>query len=275
VKASIPSYQKFVGLKVLLDTANGAAYKIAPEIFWELGCNVTTYNNSPNGVNINDGCGAVHPEFLAAKMKEQGADIGIVLDGDADRLIVIDENGEILDGDHIIAGIVTHLKKQDLFESSGVVVTTMSNLGFENYMNAIGVNDVVRTNVGDKYITRKLAENGYKIGGEQSGHIIMPKSSSTGDGILSAIQLISAMKINGWKASDVGKLFKKVPQVIHNVLNKNATEEQMNKIADDFSNQETRVVIRRSGTEAHKVRIMVETNGDVQSLAQQIAKILP
>jgi phosphoglucosamine mutase len=151
----------------------------------------------------------------------------------------------------------------------------MSNLGFENYMNAIGVNDVVRTNVGDKYITRKLAENGYKIGGEQSGHIIMPKYSSTGDGILSAIQLISAMKINGWKASDVGKLFKKVPQVIHNVLNKNATEEQMNKIADDFSNQETRVVIRRSGTEAHKVRIMVETNGDVQSLAQQIAKILP
>lgn len=274
VKSSIPAEQKFLGTKVLLDTANGAAYKIAPEILWELGCTVKTYNNAPNGLNINDGCGAVHPEFLASKIKDEEADIGIILDGDADRLIVVDENGNILDGDYIIAGIVTHMQKQNMMANSGVVITSMSNLGFENYMRGIGVEDIIYTNVGDKYVMEALIKTGYKIGGEQSGHIIMPQYSSTGDGILSAIQLISAMKLNGWKASDVGKLFEKVPQIIHNVINNNATDEAMQDIAKKHSNNETRIVIRRSGTEKNKVRIMVEGNGDIKSLAEKIAKML-
>jgi phosphoglucosamine mutase len=166
------------------------------------------------------------------------------------------------------------LQKQKILNNSGVVVTTMTNLGFENYIKEIGINDVVRTNVGDKHIMHKLIETGYKIGGEQSGHIIMPKYSSTGDGILSAIQLISAMKIHNWKASDIGKLFKKVPQIIHNVMNEKATDKQMSEISQEYSNTQTRVVVRRSGTEHKKVRIMVEGSGDVEGLARKIENIL-
>jgi phosphoglucosamine mutase len=274
IKSSIQNTEAFVGLKVLLDVANGSAYKIAPEIFWELGCSVKTYNNFPNGVNINENCGATHPEFLASIMKKEGADIGIILDGDADRLIVIDENGEILDGDNIIAGIVCNLKAQGKLEKNGVVVTVMSNLGFENYVKSIGIEEVIRTDVGDKNVSKALIETGFQIGGEQSGHIILPQYSSTGDGILSAIQLISAMKSQNWKASDVGKLYEKSPQVLHNIINETATNEQMETISAKYSNEMTRVLVRRSGTEHSKVRIMVEGNGDLQEIAKKIEKEL-
>jgi phosphoglucosamine mutase len=270
IKSSISNNEEFLGLKVLLDTANGSAYRIAPEIFWELGCSVKTFNNTPNGVNINENCGATHPEFLASKMKEENADIGIAFDGDADRLIAIDENGEILDGDSIMAAISYNMKSCGKLQKNGVVVTVMSNLGFEKYMNSIGINNVIRTDVGDKNITQKLIETGYQIGGEQSGHIIIPQYSSTGDGILSAIQLISAMKSQKWKASDIGKLYKKVPQVLHNVVNQKATMELMEGLSKKYSNNETRVLIRRSGTEHSKVRIMVEGSGDIHSLAHVI-----
>ncbi|MDA0617214.1 MAG: phosphoglucosamine mutase [Proteobacteria bacterium] len=268
IKSSIPSNEEFLDTKVLLDTANGSAYKIAPEIFWELGCTVQTFNNTPNGLNINENCGATHPEFLANKVRELGCDIGIVLDGDADRLIVIDENGDILDGDNIIAGIVYNMQKETT-SMNGVVATVMSNLGFERYMNSLGVN-VVRTDVGDKNITQKLIETGYKIGGEQSGHIIIPQYSHTGDGILSAIQLLSAMKKQGWKASNIGKLYKKVPQVLHNVINTTAPTKLMETLSAHYSNESTRVLIRRSGTEHSKVRIMVEGDGDIHTLAKKL-----
>ncbi len=274
IKSSIQNTEAFVGLKVLLDVANGSAYRIAPEIFWELGCSVKTYNNSPNGVNINENCGATHPEFLASIMKKEGADIGIILDGDADRLIVIDENGEILDGDNIIAGIVCNLKTQGKLEKSGVVVTVMSNLGFENYVKSIGIEEVVRTDVGDKNVSKALIKTGFQIGGEQSGHIILPEYSSTGDGILSAIQLISAMKSQSWKASDVGKLYKKSPQVLHNITNETATKEQMETISAKHSNEMTRVLVRRSGTEHSKVRIMVEGSGNLREIAERIEEEL-
>ncbi len=270
IKSSIQNTEAFVGLKVLLDVANGSAYKIAPEIFWELGCSVKTYNNFPNGVNINENCGATHPEFLASMMKKEGADIGIILDGDADRLIVIDENGEILDGDNIIAGIICNLKAQGKLNKSGVVVTVMSNLGFENYVKSIGIEAVIRTDVGDKNVSKALIETGFQIGGEQSGHIILPQYSSTGDGILSAIQLISAMKSQNWKASDVGKLYEKSPQVLHNVINETATKEAMETISAKYSGEMTRVLVRRSGTEHSKVRIMVEGSGNLQELAKKI-----
>lgn len=270
VKSSIPTNQKFLDLKVLLDTANGSAYKIAPEILWELGCQVKTYNNTPNGLNINENCGAVHPEFLASKMQEERADIGIILDGDGDRLIIVDENGNILDGDYIIAAISTYLKNQNLLKNNGIVVTTMSNLGFENYMKSIGITNIVRTDVGDKHVIHKLLETGYNIGGEQSGHIIMPKYSSTGDGILSAIQIISAMKSQKWKASDIGKLFVKVPQIIHSIINKSVTNEIMSELSQKYSNSQTRVIIRRSGTEHAKIRIMIEGKGKIEQIACEI-----
>lgn len=274
IKSSIQNTEAFVGLKVLLDVANGSAYKIAPEIFWELGCSVKTYNNFPNGVNINENCGATHPEFLASIMKKEGADIGIILDGDADRLIVIDENGEILDGDNIIAGIIYNLKAQRKLNKSGVVVTVMSNLGFENYMKSIGIETVVRTDVGDKNVSKALIETGFQIGGEQSGHIILPQYSSTGDGILSAIQLISAMKSQNWKASDVGKLYEKSPQVLHNIINENVTKEVMEKVSAKYSCESARVLVRRSGTEHSKVRIMVEGSGNLEELAKKIEEEL-
>ncbi len=274
IKSSIRNSEAFVGLKVLLDVANGSSYKIAPEIFWELGCTVQTYNNTPNGVNINENCGATHPEFLASKMKEIGGfDIGIILDGDADRLIVIDENGEILDGDNIIAAIVFNMKQQGkLSDKSGVVVTVMSNFGFEQYMHSIGIQSVVRTDVGDKNVSEALSHTGFHIGGEQSGHIIIPQYSSTGDGILSAIQLISAMKAQNWKASDIGKLYKKSPQILHNFVNETASKANMEAIAEKYSNTNTRVLVRRSGTEHSKVRVMIEgeDSRDLQLLAKQI-----
>lgn len=271
IKSSIGNSEAFVGLTVLLDTANGSAYKIAPEIFWELGCDVKTFNNLPNGTNINERCGATHPEFLSSQMKETKADIGIILDGDADRLIVIDENGEMLDGDNIMAGITTNMYKTNALSCKGVVATVMSNIGFENYIKSLGL-ECIRTDVGDKNVIRKLIETGYEIGGEQSGHIILPKYSSTGDGILSAIQLISAMKTQGWKASDVGNIYKKVPQIIHNTINSDITEQQISEISQKYSNKCERILIRRSGTEHSKVRIMLEGNGDLQSLALEIER---
>ncbi len=271
VKLSIPNNNVFMGMRVLLDCANGSAYKIAPEILWELGCTVKSYNDTPNGLNINEKCGATYPEFLAKKIKDEGADIGIVLDGDADRLIVIDENGEILDGDNIIAGIAYNMKQQKILTNNGIAVTVMSNLGFERYMNSLDIN-VVRTPVGDKNIMQELIKTGYQIGGEQSGHIIMPQYSSTGDGILSAIQLMFAMKTQKWKASDVGRLYDKSPQILYNIINTNVSDDAMKDISQAYSTKNTRVLVRRSGTEHSKIRIMVEGSGDLNSIAKEIEK---
>lgn len=270
VKSSVPSNQNFSGIKILLDCANGSAYKIAPEIFWEMGCSVKAYNSKPNGVNINQGCGAIHPEFLSSKIKEEGCDIGIILDGDADRLIAVDENGSVIDGDYIMAAITYNMMSLNLLDKKGIILTVMSNLGLENYLKSIGIEDVIRVDVGDKNVIQKLIETDYNIGGEQSGHIILPQYSSTGDGILSAIQLIMAIKTQKWKASDISKLYTKVPQILVNIVNEKISDEKMLEINKKYSDQETRVLVRRSGTEYSKVRIMAEGTGNIKEIVKNI-----
>ena len=176
--------------KIALDTANGASYKIAPQIFWELGAEIIHIGNEPDGLNINKDCGATHTELLQKTVIEHKADIGIALDGDADRLIVIDEQGEVIDGDYLIATIANAWKFAGKLKSDVVVATIMSNMGMEKYLNSIGLN-LTRTNVGDKFVIQKMVEIGANIGGEKSGHIVPIDYSTTGDGCISAIQILS------------------------------------------------------------------------------------
>ncbi|MGN7612683.1 phosphoglucosamine mutase [Magnetococcales bacterium HHB-1] len=273
-KNSFPKQLRLDGLRVVLDCANGAAYKVAPRVFWELGAEVIAIGDQPNGININDGYGALHAKRLQNKVKEVRADIGIALDGDADRLIVCDEQGKILDGDYILAMCGLSLHKKGELQGNGLVATVMSNLGLERMLKSHGLK-LERTQVGDRFVLKSMLEKGFNVGGEQSGHLIFLDHNSTGDGLIAALQVLAHRVEEDKPLSQLASLFESVPQIHRNVtfhpgsspLEKESVQqaiEEANKALGDMG----RVLVRASGTEP-KIRVMVE--GDDAQKIQKIA----
>ena len=215
VKRSLPKGSTLEGLKVVVDCAHGAAYKVAPQALWEMEATVTAIGVEPNGRNINEGYGATATENLQKAVVEKSADIGIALDGDADRLIMVDETGAKIDGDQLMAALTLSMHERGELQGGGLVATVMSNLGLERLLKDKGL-DLIRTGVGDRYVMEKMKE-GYNIGGEQSGHIILSDYSTTGDGLLAALQICSLLKESGQKASEFLNLFTPLPQLLKNV----------------------------------------------------------
>ncbi|MDR1498797.1 MAG: phosphoglucosamine mutase [Rickettsiales bacterium] len=269
VKSSFPKNLSLQGIKVVVDCANGAGYEIAPTIFWELGANVVKIGCEPNGTNINDKCGSTRPEALQKRVMEEGADLGVALDGDADRLIIVDEEGNVVDGDKIIAFLAKKMSNDSLLKNNVVVVTQMSNLGLELYLRSLGIN-VVRTNVGDRYVAEEMRRGGYNFGGEQSGHIIIGDFATTGDGICSALQVMACLQYarkndGGVKLSAITNLYKTIPQKLKNVAfdpagqNPLETEEFKNFVVGYERELKDigRILVRKSGTEP-VLRVMVE-----------------
>jgi len=260
IKSSFPKKVNLNGIRIVLDTANGAAYKVAPTIFTELGADVITINDKPDGYNINENAGAMHPEFLSKKVLEYRADIGFAFDGDADRLVVVDEKGNIIDGDKLLGGLAYYLYKSNKLKNSAIAVTVMSNGAIEDYLRNYGIN-VFRSNVGDKYVLEVMKEKGLNFGGEQSGHIIFSDYAKTGDGLVSALQVMAYLIESGKKASEAFDLFELYPQVKVNI---NVQEkipfekiEGAKDILDSVEKEGYRHLVRYSGTE-NKLRLLVE-----------------
>ncbi len=266
------------GVKIFLDCANGAAYKSAPALLRELGAEVIAIGINPDGFNINKNCGSTHPELIQQSVKTHKADIGIAFDGDADRVIMCDEKGDIIDGDQIIAMIAKNWKKKKILKG-GVVGTLMTNLGLENYFKDNNIK-FYRADVGDRYVKEKMNSLKYNLGGEQSGHIILGNFATTGDGLLVALEVLNSLKNNG-KASKVFSVFKKVPQVLENikVKNKNIVENKSLKSKidqiDKNLKQEGRLLVRKSGTE-NLVRIMVESSDKklIKDTVSEVKKLI-
>jgi len=264
VKNSFPKDKNLTGLKIVVDCANGAAYKIAPKIFWELGADVVAIGVDPNGFNINEKCGSTHPEALCQKVVDEKADIGIALDGDADRLLIVDEKGNAIDGDQLIALIAEKLHDSGNLKGDTVVITQMSNLALENYLNYIGVS-TIRAQVGDRYVLEEMKKNRCNFGGEQSGHIVLSDYSTTGDGLVAALQVLAILCETKKPASQLLKLFEPFPQILKNVKydkNKgNPLEEiSLKNFIEEKSQElgnEGRILVRKSGTE-NLIRVMAE-----------------
>ncbi|QOG12144.1 phosphoglucosamine mutase [Arcobacter sp. FWKO B] len=260
IKSTFPKELSLNSLRIVLDCANGAAYKVAPTILQELGAEVITLNNTPNGYNINDECGALHPNKLSKIVHEYRADIGIALDGDADRLVVVDEKGNVVDGDKLIGALSVYLKGEKLLKGDGCVATVMSNQALEDYLKSHGIK-LYRADVGDKYVLDIMKKEGVNFGGEQSGHIIFSDVAKTGDGLASALQVLAMMIKSGKKASSVLNPFKLYPQVLKNlkVEQKIPLSEikGLDEKLDELRKKGLRDLIRYSGTE-NKLRILVE-----------------
>jgi phosphoglucosamine mutase len=274
IKQSLPHDIRFDSLKVVIDCAHGAAYEVAPTAIWELGAKVVAVGVSPNGLNINDGVGSTSLEAIRAKVIEEQADIGIALDGDADRLIVIDEKGQTVDGDQIMALIATRLAATGELRGGGVVATVMSNLGLERYLNAFGF-ALVRTKVGDRHVLEAMRAGGYNLGGEQSGHMILLDHATTGDGCVAALQVLAALVQSGKRASELLHLFDPVPQLLKNVVYDGGdplADAQVKAVIADAEaalKGRGRLVIRKSGTEP-KIRVMAE--GDDAAEVEQVVE---
>ncbi|MDD9990213.1 MAG: phosphoglucosamine mutase [Rhodospirillales bacterium] len=274
VKNSFPQPLGLEGKSIVIDCAHGAAYKVAPTVLWELGAEVTTFGVEPDGFNINQGCGSTDTAALARTVVERGADIGIALDGDADRVVICDEKGAVVDGDYILALIASNWADAGRLRGGGVVATVMSNLGLERYLGGLGLT-LERTRVGDRYVVEHMREHGFNLGGEQSGHIVMRDHATTGDGLLAALQFVAALAATGRRASDVTGLFESVPQVLRNVrvTDTGALESAGAKaaIADGHARlgKRGRLVIRASGTEP-VIRVMVE--GDDEALVSAVVE---
>lgn len=271
------------GMKIVLDCANGASYRTAPAVYKALGADVTVISNEPDGININDGCGSTHTEKLMAKVKETGAEIGLAFDGDADRLIAVDDNGNEIDGDKIICILAHLLKEEDMLCGKPVTGTVMSNLGFHKYLNNLGC-ETVATKVGDRYVIESMLETGGRIGGEKSGHIIMLDYSSTGDGTLASLQLVKAVKKFNKPLSQMADEITLYPQVLVNAKVKNENkalydkdEEITEAIAEveEIMHGDGRVLIRPSGTEP-LVRVMIEGSDTekITEYAQELAQLI-
>ncbi|HPF77904.1 MAG TPA: phosphoglucosamine mutase [Alphaproteobacteria bacterium] len=275
IKRSFPKGQTLDGMKVVVDCAHGAAYKVAPQILWELEADVIAIGNTPNGRNINDGFGATATANLQKRVLEEKADIGIALDGDADRLIVVDEKGNIVDGDQLL-GLLALAKRDQGFLKGGIVATVMSNLGLERFFEAQKI-DFIRTPVGDRYVVEEMRRSGFNIGGEQSGHIILSDFGTTGDGLLAALQVLCVVFSGGKPASEVCKVFQPLPQLLKNVHYKGATPLEKQEVqsaikgAEDKLNGSGRLLVRASGTEP-LIRVMAE--GDDAAMVESVVNDL-
>jgi phosphoglucosamine mutase len=263
-KRTYPGESNLDGMRIVIDTANGASYKTAPTALWELGAEIIVLGKDPNGTNINDKCGSTHPEVISEKVRSMRADIGIALDGDADRVIIADEKGQIVDGDQIMALIATAWARRGQLRGNGVVATVMSNLGLERYLESQKL-ALARTKVGDRYVVEHMRKHGYNVGGEQSGHVVLSDYSTTGDGLLAALQVLSEVVRQGKPVSEVCNMFTPMPQVLKNVKftggNPLETKAVKSAIADIESmlGAKGRLVIRPSGTEP-LIRVMAEAD---------------
>lgn len=273
VKNTIPKNLSLNNLKIVIDAANGAAYDIASRIFWELGAETIAIGNHPNGSNINQNCGSTKPQLLQNKVLKERADIGIALDGDADRVVICDEKGQIIDGDKLIGLIANKLHIEGQLKKDIVVVTHMSNMALEKYLRYHGIN-MVRVGIGDRYVMKKIKELKCNFGGEQSGHIILSDHSSTGDGLVSALQIVSMMISNGNKLSQIADIFEPAPQILKNVKFDGPNPLENQKILDLIEEEKRklsdrcRILVRKSGTE-NLIRIMVE--GEDVQLINEVA----
>ncbi|MBI04866.1 MAG: phosphoglucosamine mutase [Pelagibacteraceae bacterium] len=285
LKSTLEKNIDFKKIKVVIDCANGATYQVAPTIFWELGCNVIRISDQPNGININKDCGAVNVKKLSEKVVETKSDIGFAFDGDGDRLIIVDENGETIDGDKILSLLAKDLLSYDKLNKKTVVSTIMSNLGFENYLNKKLKVNLIRTSVGDINVINEIQKNNYSLGGEQSGHIIISEYSKTGDGILTALKILEIINKNSKKVSEIFNLYQSFPQEKSNIkINKNLTSKirvNINNVMDSFkkNNPHLRLLIRESGTEP-LIRILVEgeniseVKNVIKSISEEVSNIL-
>ena len=268
VKQSVGSDIRFDGLKVVLDCANGAAYRVAPSAIWELGAKVIAMGVTPDGTNINRNVGSTALDAIKARVVEEGADIGIALDGDADRLIVIDEKGQTVDGDQIMALIATRLRDRGDLKGGGVVATVMSNLGLERYLQGIGLT-LERTKVGDRYVLERMKQGGFNVGGEQSGHMILTDFGTTGDGTVAALRVLASVVRFAKPASELLHVFDPVPQLLKNVRYEGGTPLEAESVKRVIAQAEEdlagkgRLVIRPSGTEP-VIRVMAEGDDDMQ-----------
>ena len=271
-KASFPNSMRLDHLKIVLDCANGAAYKVAPMIFWELGADVIVIGDKPNGRNINQDCGSTKTKALRKKVKDENADLGIAFDGDGDRLAIIDENGDQVNGDHLLAMIALLLKKKNLLKNNKVVSTIMANLSLENYLDSIDLK-LIRANVGDRYVIEEMLNSGSNFGGEPSGHLIINDFSTTGDAIISSLQVLSLMIEENKSISNLTNLFPLISQKHYEHISddkkdiSNSYLENLSKEMKEKIGNEGRVIIRKSGTEP-LIRVMIETNN--QNLSNEI-----
>lgn len=271
----------FKGLKVVLDCAHGAAYELAPRVFRELGAEVVACGAEPNGLNINDGCGSTHPEALVELVRQHGADLGLSFDGDADRLIAIDETGEEVDGDYILTICGDALNREGKLNQGTVVTTVMANIGFFKAVKDLGLK-AVQTAVGDRYVMEEMRKNGYNLGGEQSGHVIFLDHNTTGDGILTALQLVDTLVKSGKKLSELKKAMRKFPQVLVNVRvadkskykDNTAINEAIARVERELG-ENGRVLVRPSGTES-LIRVMAEgpEKDLVEAYVNQIVEVV-
>ncbi|MBN9076299.1 MAG: phosphoglucosamine mutase [Rhizobiales bacterium 65-79] len=271
-KRTLPRSMSLSGMRVVVDCANGASYKVAPAALWELGAEVITINGEPNGFNINKDCGSTNPLSLCKKVHEVRADIGIALDGDADRMVIVDENGTVIDGDQVMALIAESWNESGRLAGGGIVATVMSNLGLERFLADAGLT-LLRTQVGDRYVVEHMRQHGLNVGGEQSGHIILSDFSTTGDGLVSALQVLACIKRTNRPASEVCRKFEPVPQMLKNVRfsgDKPLESASVKAVIEDARNRlgdAGRLVIRASGTEP-LIRVMAEA--DDRSLVETV-----
>ncbi|MTI44956.1 phosphoglucosamine mutase [Roseibium hamelinense] len=271
-KRTLPREMSLEGLRVVIDCANGAAYRVAPEALWELGADVFSISVTPDGFNINKECGSTSTQALSRKVHEVRADIGIALDGDADRVIIVDENGSVIDGDQLMAVVAQSWQASNRLSAPGIVATVMSNLGLERYLDGLGLN-LVRTKVGDRYVVEQMRAGGFNVGGEQSGHIVMSDFTTTGDGLIAALQVMACIKDLDRPVSEVCRRFDPVPQILKNVRYAGGEPLAQDEVKSAIHDGEMRLgnagrlVIRASGTEP-LIRVMAE--GDDADLVNQV-----
>jgi phosphoglucosamine mutase len=271
-KRTLPRNLRLDGLRIVIDCAHGAGYKVAPEALWELGAEVIKIGVDPNGQNINHKCGSTAPEALIEKVKELRADVGIALDGDADRVVIVDEKGSLVDGDQLMAVIAESWLRRGRLAAGGIVATVMSNLGLERYLSGLGLS-LARTPVGDRYVVEHMRKHGYNVGGEQSGHIVLSDFTTTGDGLVSALQILSVVVSTAKPVSEVCNRFAPLPQVLENVRYANGMPLEDSRVvkaiegAKQRLGQAGRLVIRPSGTEP-VIRVMAE--GDDEKLVSAV-----
>ncbi|TFF23032.1 phosphoglucosamine mutase [Jiella endophytica] len=271
-KRTLPRELSLEGMRIAIDCANGAGYRVAPEVLWELGAEIVKIGVEPDGLNINSDCGSTAPDALIAKVREVRADIGIALDGDADRVLIVDEKGDIVDGDQLMAVIAESWADDGRLAAGGIVATIMSNLGLERFLEAKKL-QLARTKVGDRYVVEHMRQHGYNVGGEQSGHIILSDFATTGDGLVSALQILAVVRRRGGPVSEVCRRFEPVPQVLKNVRFRSGEPLQKNLVQDaiatgrDRLGNAGRLVIRPSGTEP-LIRVMAE--GDDATLVNAV-----
>lgn len=280
-KRTFPKNLRLDGLRIVVDCANGAAYRVAPEVLWELGADVVKVGVDPNGFNINRDCGSTSPVQMCNRVKETRADLGISLDGDADRVVISDEKGHIIDGDQILALIARSWSKSGMLKGGGIVATVMSNLSLERYLNAMNL-QLARTAVGDRYVVEHMREHGYNVGGEQSGHVVLSDFSTTGDGLIAALQVLAVLAESGRQASEAAHLFEPMPQILKNVrFRPGARPLENQEVATAIQAGEARLgkagrlLIRKSGTEP-LIRVMGECDDEklIKTVVGDIVRVI-